>query len=210
MKYSFTIFLIVFYATVNGQFNSFDRYNYYKAGSNIHDMNILEIEITKNDVPNIELINMDRDDFLAVHKEMREITTALPLKNISVTSKYGIRFHPVYSRELFHNGVDLAVNYDTIYASFSGSIGAVSFDERSGIYIKLISGNLNAGYAHLSKSFVLPGAFVFCGQAIGITGSTGAATGPHLHFSLKYKDKWIDPLPFLYLTVQLGDNSFNF
>lgn len=203
MKYSFTILLAIISLLSNAQFNSFNRYNYYNPIINIHEMHIKYIETKLFNSPIPGMVNSEHEEVKYTDDIVFNNTIYLPLKKFAITSKYGIRFHPVYARQLLHNGIDLAVNYDTIFASFTGIITSVSFDERSGIYIKLTSGNFIAGYAHLSRSFVLPDAHVFSGQAIGISGSTGAATGPHLHFSLKYKDQWIDPLPFLYLAMKL-------
>jgi murein DD-endopeptidase MepM/ murein hydrolase activator NlpD len=58
-------------------------------------------------------------------------------------------------------------------------------------------GGLDTLYGHLSASLVKVGQLVVQGQTIGLEGSTGNSTGPHLHFELRIKQQPIDPTPYL-------------
>ena len=78
-------------------------------------------------------------------------------------------------------------------------------DARSGKYIVIDHGNgIESVYCHLSKFLHEPGAIVLAGDEIGVSGETGMATGPHLHFAIKENGKYVDPLPLI-----LAINSYN-
>ena len=57
--------------------------------------------------------------------------------------------------------------------------------------------DLSSFYAHLDRVLTAPGRRVRRGQVIGLVGSTGNATGPHLHFELRWRNRWLDPLAVL-------------
>ena len=121
---------------------------------------------------------------------------SLPLDKKIVTSAYGMRESPVYGTWKKHNGIDFAAREgDNVY---SCRIGTVSFvkqnDEVFGNYIIVShSSSLTSVYAHLSKILVNEGDSVKGGQKIGLSGSTGMVTGPHLHFEIRRNGKPLDP-----------------
>ena len=125
----------------------------------------------------------------------------LPLKNLHLTSSYGYRLHPVTGKYAFHAGVDLRARRDTVFAILNGCVRAAGYDDLLGIYVRLDHGDLQSSYGHLSQLFVGPGETVTAGEPIGITGATGRVTGEHLHFSLQYRQQYIDPIKFLYQTL---------
>lgn len=115
---------------------------------------------------------------------------SLPVKNVNVTSKYGIR----HGRN--HNGTDLDLETgDTVYAVFDGKIRYSQY--HSGGFGNLVImrhyNGLETYYGHLSKLLVDPNAIVKAGDPIGLGGNTGRSTGSHLHFEVRFYDQPINP-----------------
>lgn len=105
-----------------------------------------------------------------------------------ISSLFGWRMHPVHQSWRFHSGTDLAAPTGTpVLATRSGRV-AVS-DNLGGYGLTVIlrhdEDNLESRYAHLSQVAVRPGEWVEQGEVIGLVGSTGTSTGPHLHFELR-------------------------
>lgn len=121
----------------------------------------------------------------------------LPLRHVSLTSPYGYRIHPVTGKYSFHAGVDLRAHGDTVYAVLAGKVEDAGDVPLLGIYIRLAHIDFETSYGHLSQIFVLPGDSVSAGSPLGISGATGRVTGEHLHFSVQYRHRYIDPLKFL-------------
>lgn len=106
-----------------------------------------------------------------------------------ITSRYGPR------RGRPHQGIDLALKTgDPVYATFDGK---VRFSKAAGNYGNLVvirhNNGLETYYAHLSQRDVEAGDWVVAGQQIGLGGSTGKSTGPHLHFEVRYRGQSFDP-----------------
>lgn len=109
-----------------------------------------------------------------------------------------------------HNGLDFATPVGSdVQAVDSGRVVEVAFDEEGyGNYVKIVHLWGESLYAHLSKTYTDIGMLVMRGQIIGLSGASGNATGPHLHFALRVnpynrKDGWggySDPKTFLPLT----------
>lgn len=117
---------------------------------------------------------------------------AMPTKSRRVTSGYGYRAK--FGR--MHKGVDIGIkSNDTIYATFDGKVRITSFEANGyGNYIVLRHPNkLETVYGHLNKILVKPNQVVKAGQPIGLGGSTGRSTGPHLHFETRYMGYAINP-----------------
>ena len=109
-----------------------------------------------------------------------------PLKKIHITSGAGWRKHPVTGQLLFHSGIDLRADHESVYAVMDGVVEAVGDDDRSGIWVKLQHADrIRSSYAHLSRLIVTKGDKVSAGDVLGISGNTGRSTGPHLHFSIQ-------------------------
>ncbi len=100
----------------------------------------------------------------------------------------------------FHQGIDIAnVGYTTpIAAAAGGTVTAARYNSSMGNYVTISHGNgVSTVYMHMSYSTVSVGQTVSQGQTIGITGSTGDSTGPHLHFSVVVNGVYVDPLDYL-------------
>lgn len=117
---------------------------------------------------------------------------------MQVTSGFGYRVHPITGKYQFHAGVDLAADQDTVFAIADGKVIAAGYEPGFGLFIRLSHHHdLESMYAHLSLLGVMPGDSVFAAEPIGLSGSTGRSTGPHLHFAMTYQHQYIDPLAFL-------------
>jgi len=105
---------------------------------------------------------------------------------VPVTSGFGWRTHPIRGNRSFHAGIDLGADYGSpILAVVSGQVVAVGNDGGYGLRIIIQKGQLQTVYAHLSRAYVAPGMVIQQGQTIGAVGSSGYATGPHLHLELR-------------------------
>ncbi|MFP3028399.1 MAG: M23 family metallopeptidase [Wolbachia sp.] len=115
-----------------------------------------------------------------------------------ISSKFGNRKHPVRGKIAFHKGVDYAAKLGSpIYAAAEGVVEYIGKNGGYGNYIKIKHKNeYSTCYAHISKfsSDIKLGSKVKQGQIIAYVGSTGVATGPHLHYEVIYNGKHIDPL----------------
>ncbi|MCQ2915053.1 MAG: peptidoglycan DD-metalloendopeptidase family protein [Alphaproteobacteria bacterium] len=120
-----------------------------------------------------------------------------PLKFQRITSKFGIRKHPILGYKLAHNGIDYGAPEGTpIRAPGNGTITEVG---KRGGYGKFIGIRHNSefatGYGHLSKfaKGIVPGKKVKAGEIIGYVGNTGRSTGPHLHWEVIKNGRKINP-----------------
>lgn len=118
-----------------------------------------------------------------------------PVMAPKLSSNFGIRKHPIRHIVRHHDGVDLAAPQDAPIRVIAD--GWVVFAGNYGSYGQLIvvrhNDNATSHYGHCAKIKVKVGEKVNAGRIIGTVGSTGAATGPHLHFELRLNGKPLDP-----------------
>ncbi len=117
----------------------------------------------------------------------------------SATSPYGFRHHPLKKRRRLHKGMDFAARPGTRVVA--AAAGVVSFAKTMGGYGRLVvidhGDGLKTRYAHLSEIHVRKGQSVKAGAKLGSVGSSGWATGPHLHFEVRTEGEAVDPAPLL-------------
>ncbi len=115
------------------------------------------------------------------------------------SSPYGSRIDPIAGVKSFHTGVDMACPTGTpIYASMSGKVITAGINRVYGNYVIIDHGNgYQTLYAHMSKIIATKGQWVSQGTRIGLVGSTGYSTGPHLHFTVYKNGKLINPMSVL-------------
>jgi murein DD-endopeptidase MepM/ murein hydrolase activator NlpD len=118
----------------------------------------------------------------------------------TITSPFGWRSNPFGGSPDFHPGLDIAApTGTTVTAAASGTVIMAQWYGGYGNYISIDhGGGYSTGYGHLSAIYVANGQTVTRGQAIGAVGSTGASTGPHLHFEVRINGKAVDPAPRLH------------
>ena len=123
----------------------------------------------------------------------------VPCKYKRVSSAYGWRIHPVYGYKKFHYGIDLAANSGTpIVATRAGKVTTAKYSSSAGYYVTLDHGDgFSSQYMHMTHYIVKNGQQVQAGEVIGYVGSTGASTGPHLHFSILYKGSHVNPANYI-------------
>ncbi len=117
----------------------------------------------------------------------------------TITSPYGMRYHPILKTRKMHTGVDIGAPMSaTIVAADSGKVIHAGWMGGYGQVIVIDHGNgVSTLYAHQSAFLVGNGATVSKGQAIGKVGSTGWSTGPHLHFEVRINGSYTDPMPYI-------------
>ncbi len=123
-------------------------------------------------------------------------TIPLPEGSYRITSPYGKRVHPVTGAVLEHNGIDFAAEEGTdIYAAADGWVYETGFHSYCGNYVIVCHDNGEVTYyMHCSEILVEDGQSVTRGETIARVGSTGASTGPHLHFAVSYGGEYIEPV----------------
>lgn len=137
---------------------------------------------------------------------LARIPTISPVPRGVVTSPYtDRRFHPIRKTVLPHYGLDIAAPRGTRFvATANGTVVAIA---ETPVYGKVVDVDHANGfitrYAHADSIFVQVGQEVRRGEPLGLVGSTGLTTGPHLHYEI-FKDGWsIDPFPLLLLDGNL-------
>lgn len=116
-----------------------------------------------------------------------------------ITSKYGMRRHPILKTNRMHTGVDIAVPMGgKIAAADDGKVIQASYRGANGNMIMINHGNgIVTAYCHLSTYAVKVGDVVVKGQKVGGAGSTGWSTGPHLHFEVRKNGATQNPLNYV-------------
>jgi peptidase M23B len=156
--------------------------------NNQNDFEEEEIKITKEDIRKLDLSKIESYELY------------WPVVSTKITSEFGNRMHPVLKENRFHRGVDISSVKGA--AVNSGVKGIVTYAGVKGNYGNMIevrrSDGLKVRYAHLSKIEVRVGQRIQEGDKIGEVGSTGMATGPHLHYEVLIEDIPVDPMKFKY------------
>ena len=123
-----------------------------------------------------------------------------------LTSRFGQRIDPINGKSAYHQGVDIRGKTGSdVKATAAGTVIDQNYDKNSGRYVMLDHGNgFRTKYAHLKKSLVQKGDTVERGQVIGLVGSSGRSTGPHVHYEIHYDDKIVNPTRFVRIAKYLG------
>ncbi len=127
-----------------------------------------------------------------------ELLYIWPLKG-KITSYFGQRIDPITGGYGYHTGIDIKNVYGyPIRATANGVVNYIGFNNVYGNYIEIKHNEeIVSVYAHLSAVLVKQGTEVKKGDIIGRLGNTGRSTGPHLHFEIRKKGKFVDPLKIL-------------
>lgn len=155
-----------------------------------------------------------RQDMLA------HIPSVLPInvKDYTMSSGYGLRTDPVYGSSKFHEGLDFAADEGTpIFATADGVIEFAGWKGGYGNCVDVNHGyNYMTRYGHMSKILARPGQHVKRGEPIGLVGSTGKSTGPHVHYEVRFKGEAQNPINYYYMDltpaqydemIQLAENA---
>lgn len=160
-----------------------------KQNENSKDVTITDVSAMHNwESPRV---NCYTDITAPEHAKLDVSEFVMPV-NGRLTSNYGYR--PKFRR--MHRGVDLSLKTgDTVRSAMSGRVRIVANEPNGyGKYVVVRHDNgVETVYGHFSKHIVKKGDYVAAGQAIGLGGSTGRSTGPHLHFEFRYLGLALNP-----------------
>ena len=170
------------------------------------DLSMLELQATLQE---LDSVAGERADLMTVlesrlfEQKIKKmmIPTQAPVHNANLGSMFGWRIDPITGRSALHTGLDFPATPGTaIFAAAGGVVVTQEFQSEYGNMIEIDHGNdLITRYAHLSKRLVKVGDVVLSGGNIGQVGSTGRATGPHLHFEVRQNGAPLNPVRFLRL-----------
>ncbi|MEQ9042654.1 MAG: peptidoglycan DD-metalloendopeptidase family protein [Alphaproteobacteria bacterium] len=155
--------------------------------------------VTENSFRN-DLAKLDTyiDRWEGVQRLLRALPLATPLNRFYVASSYGRRDDPFNGRPAVHYGVDLSGQFKS--PVLSTAPGVVVFAGRNGKYGKMIEIDHGRGihtrYGHLHKILVKNGQRVDFRERIGLLGSTGRSTGPHVHYEIRVNGTPYNPQKF--------------
>jgi murein DD-endopeptidase MepM/ murein hydrolase activator NlpD len=130
-------------------------------------------------------------------KALKSMFLKAPLDYFRISSRFSPRrFHPVQGRWKAHNGTDYAAAHGTpIKTTASGTVERTGYTAGNGNYVKVKhNSTYSTQYLHMSKILVRNGQYVTQGQTIGLVGSTGLATGPHVCYRFWKNGVQVDPL----------------
>src|SRR3954449_1253480 len=125
---------------------------------------------------------------------------------VEFTSGFGVRSDPFLGRPAMHTGLDFrAATGDPVRVTANGKVVSAGWSGGYGRMIEVDHGNgLATRYGHLSEINVRVGEIVKIGQVVGLVGSTGRSTGPHLHYETRIDGEAVDPQKFLRAGVRLS------
>ncbi|WP_119679428.1 M23 family metallopeptidase [Indioceanicola profundi] len=138
------------------------------------------------------------DYFTRKGESIRKALLRTPIDGARISSKFGMRRHPVLGYSKMHKGMDFAAPTGTpIYAAGDGVIEEAGQKGSYGNYVRIRhNGKIQTAYAHLSRfgANIRRGARVTQGDVIGFVGTTGRSTGPHLHYEVLENGRQTNPL----------------
>lgn len=143
--------------------------------------------------------------------KMSDQTITYPLSGgpYDITSLYGYRIHPIFGEGRGHGGIDIGAPQGTpILSALAGTVSVAGQYGGYGNAVVVNTGDMKILYGHMSSIGAQVGQQVQKGQQIGLVGSTGWSTGPHLHFEFRHMDdSTFDPFDALMgATVSTGGN----
>lgn len=142
--------------------------------------------------------------------ELCDYPVIFPIKKPErISSGFGMRKHPIYRVWKFHTGIDISSTKGTpVYASGNGVVIRKDYFSGYGNYIEIEhAGGFRSFYAHLSRTMVSVGDSVSIAEQIACVGSTGIATGSHLHYEVRKGKRYLNPTGWCYLLFEILKNK---
>jgi murein DD-endopeptidase MepM/ murein hydrolase activator NlpD len=138
-----------------------------------------------------------KETFLAKEDSLRYLPALNPIPGSKISSDYQMRLHPILKIRHMHPGIDLPARTGTpIHASADGVIQKVGNQKHYGLGKHVIINHrygYETKYGHMQKIMVREGQKVKRGDIIGLVGTTGLSTAPHLHYEILFNGKNVDP-----------------
>lgn len=182
---------------------AFPQFNSIEFRKEMTSVNVIKSAEFKQEVKRSEIPPLSKPE-ITVEKGEELMLASLPLEDFFMTSKFGYRSDPFSGETKFHRGIDLKTKRSKVLSMLHGTVVSVGNDPLLGIFVKVQHGNYESIYGHLSESFVKKGERVLPGSILGISGSTGKATGDHLHLSIKKRNEYVNPVLFIQLISRLS------
>lgn len=182
---------------------AFPQFNSIEFRKEMASVNLVKSAEFKQEEKGSEIAPMSQPE-LPMEKGEELVLASLPLEDFSLTSEFGYRSDPFSGETKFHRGIDLKANRSKVLSMLHGTVVSVGNDPLLGIFVKVQHGNYESIYGHLSQSLVEKGEHVLPGTILGISGSTGRATGDHLHLSIKKGKEYVNPVLFIQLISTLS------
>jgi murein DD-endopeptidase MepM/ murein hydrolase activator NlpD len=135
----------------------------------------------------------------ALRAVARQLPLRRPLALAEITSGFGTRLDPFFSKPSYHAGVDFRSDAgSSVHATAAGQVVVAGNNGGYGIMVEIDHGSgLTTRYAHLSSISVKAGDRVAAGTVVGHVGTTGRSTGPHLHYEVRVEGEAIDPMRYI-------------
>lgn len=126
--------------------------------------------------------------------------------SVDMSSSFGVRTDPFNGRAAMHTGLDLRGDRgEPVHATANGKVTHAGWEGGYGKMVEIDHGNgIATRYGHLSEIDVKVGQVVRIGQTLGLIGSTGRSTGPHLHYETRINNEAVNPQKFLRAGIRLG------
>ncbi len=144
-------------------------------------------------------------------ERLNQLLVTVPIRkpvegDIDMSSPFGSRMDPFLRGPAIHSGVDLRGDTgDAVHVTANGTVVTASWQGGYGNMVEVDHHNgFSTRYGHLSKIEIKAGQRVRIGDVIGLIGSTGRSTGPHLHYETRVNDSAVDPQKFLRAGGKLG------
>ncbi len=164
---------------------------------------LVPVEVTPEAGP-MGFLLADLGSSMAEIRRLDGLVRTLPLRRplegeVEHTSGFGTRFDPFTRGPALHTGVDFRAETGTpARATGAGRVVTAEYSGGYGNLVEIDHGNgIVTRYGHLMSFLVSPGDRVAAGQVIGLTGSTGRSTGPHLHYETRVAGEPVNPVRFL-------------
>lgn len=152
-------------------------------------------------------INTTRAEMDRLNRTLALVPYRKPvIGEVEFTSGFGVRSDPFLGRPAMHTGLDFrAATGDPVRVTAYGKVVSAGWSGGYGRMVEVDHGNgLSTRYGHLSEINVKVGEIVKIGQVVGLVGSTGRSTGPHLHYETRIEGEAVDPQKFLRAGVRLS------
>ena len=158
-----------------------------------------QLVLQSRSLDTITAMAKDRETMLASIPSIKPVRSDKLARSIRMLSGFGMRIHPIYKRRKMHSGLDFTAPHGTPVQATGDAVVKAVKKLRSGYGTHVI---LDHGYGyetlygHLSKVHVERGQRVKRGEVIGLVGSTGTSTGPHLHYEVHNRKTKVDPIHY--------------
>jgi len=165
-----------------------------------------EIEKWMEQVYSVKEFQRIADSLQMSIDELSDYPVIFPIKKPErIPSGFGMRYHPIYRVRKFHTGIDISRTKGTpVCATGNGVVVQKGYCSGYGNYIEIEhAGGFRSFYAHLSKTMIGVGDSVEITEQIAYVGSTGIATGSHLHYEIRKGNRYLNPIGWCYLQFEM-------